>query len=76
MTDITYIRTYEGWLYLVVIIDLYSRRVIGWSMQSRSGGIGGAFTKGINNIFGGSDDSTTDTESFFSGGGEDGIGNY
>ena len=35
MTDITYIRTYEGWLYLVVIIDLYSRRVIGWSMQSR-----------------------------------------
>jgi putative transposase len=35
VTDITYIRTYEGWLYLAVIIDLYSRRVIGWSMQSR-----------------------------------------
>ena len=29
VTDITYIRTYEGWLYLAVIIDLYSRRVIG-----------------------------------------------
>ena len=35
MTDITYIKTYEGWLYLAVIIDLYSRRVVGWSMQSR-----------------------------------------
>lgn len=35
VTDITYIKTYEGWLYLAVVIDLYSRRVIGWSMQSR-----------------------------------------
>ena len=35
VTDITYIRTYEGWLYLAVVIDLFSRRVIGWSMQSR-----------------------------------------
>ena len=35
VTDITYIKTHEGWLYLAVIIDLYSRRVIGWSMQSR-----------------------------------------
>lgn len=35
VTDITYIRTHEGWLYLAVIIDLYSRKVIGWSMQSR-----------------------------------------
>lgn len=33
VTDITYIRTYEGWLYLAVVIDLYSRAVIGWSMQ-------------------------------------------
>jgi len=32
VTDITYIRTYEGWLYLAVVIDLFSRRVIGWSM--------------------------------------------
>jgi len=35
VTDITYIRTYEGWLYLTVVIDLYARRVVGWSMQSR-----------------------------------------
>ena len=35
VTDITMIRTYEGWLYLAVVVDLYSRRVVGWSMQSR-----------------------------------------
>lgn len=35
VTDITYIKTYEGWSYLAVLIDLYSRRVVGWSMQSR-----------------------------------------
>jgi len=35
VTDITYIRTHEGWLYLAVVIDLFSRRVVGWSMQSR-----------------------------------------
>ena len=35
--DITYIRTDEGWLYLAVVIDLFSRRVIGWSMQDRIG---------------------------------------
>ena len=33
--DITYIWTQEGWLYLAVIIDLYSRKVVGWSMSSR-----------------------------------------
>ena len=33
--DITYIRTQEGWLYLAVVIDLYSRAVIGWSMSKR-----------------------------------------
>ena len=33
MTDITYIRTWQGWLYLAVVIDLYSRKVIGWSMK-------------------------------------------
>ncbi|MBT9537480.1 MAG: IS3 family transposase [Nitrospirae bacterium] len=33
VTDITYIRTWEGWLYLAVVIDLYSRMVIGWSMK-------------------------------------------
>lgn len=34
VTDITYIRTHEGWLYLAVVIDLYSRAVVGWSMKS------------------------------------------
>ena len=31
--DITYIKTYEGWLYLAIVLDLFSRKVIGWSMQ-------------------------------------------
>tara|TARA_R110001583_G_scaffold193987_1_gene363833 strand:+ start:771 stop:1214 length:444 start_codon:yes stop_codon:yes gene_type:complete len=35
VTDITYLRTYEGWLYLAVVIDLFSRQVVGWSMKSR-----------------------------------------
>ena len=35
VTDITYIRTLEGFAYLAVVIDLYSRRVVCWSMQSR-----------------------------------------
>ena len=35
VTDITYIRTHEGWLYLAVVLDLFSRQVIGWSMRSR-----------------------------------------
>ena len=34
-TDITYIRTWEGWLYLAVVIDFYSRKVIGWSTRSK-----------------------------------------
>jgi len=33
VTDITYIRTHQGWLYLAVIVDLFSRQVIGWSMK-------------------------------------------
>lgn len=33
--DITYIQTDEGWLYLAVLIDLYSRAVVGWSMSER-----------------------------------------
>ncbi|RZX02644.1 IS3 family transposase, partial [Escherichia coli] len=32
VTDITYIRTHEGWLYLAVVVDLFSRKIIGWSM--------------------------------------------
>ena len=35
VTDITYIRTHEGWLYLAIVLDLFSRRIIGWSMQPR-----------------------------------------
>ena len=33
--DITFIRTEDGWLYLAVIVDLFSRRVVGWSMGER-----------------------------------------
>ena len=32
-SDITYISTREGWLYLAVVMDLYSRRIVGWSMS-------------------------------------------
>ena len=34
VTDITYIRTWQGWLYLAVVLDLYARKVVGWSMKS------------------------------------------
>jgi transposase InsO family protein len=33
-TDVTYIWTLQGWLYLAVILDLYSRRVVGWAMSA------------------------------------------
>ena len=33
--DITYLRTGEGWLYLAVAMDLYSRRIVGWAMDRR-----------------------------------------
>jgi putative transposase len=33
VSDITYIRTHEGFLYLAIVIDLFSRRVVGWSMD-------------------------------------------
>jgi len=35
VADVTYIWTQEGWLYLAVVIDLCSRKVVGWSMSSR-----------------------------------------
>lgn len=35
VTDITYIRTFEGWLYLAVVLDLFNRQVVGWSMAAR-----------------------------------------
>ena len=33
VTDITYIRTWQGWLYLAVVVDLYARKMVGWSMK-------------------------------------------
>lgn len=33
VTDITYIRTYEGWLFLAAVMDLYSRQIIGWATR-------------------------------------------
>jgi len=38
LTDITYIRTGEGWLDLAVVLDLYSRRIVGWAMSGRMTG--------------------------------------
>ena len=35
VTDITYISTHEGFAYLAIILDLFSRRIVGWSMQGR-----------------------------------------
>jgi putative transposase len=35
-SDITYIWTKEGWLYLAVVLDIYSRRIVGWSIQQRA----------------------------------------
>lgn len=33
VTDITYIRTWQGWLYLAAVMDLFSRKIVGWSMK-------------------------------------------
>ena len=35
VADITYVYTQEGWLYLSTIMDLYSRKIVGWSMKNR-----------------------------------------
>ena len=35
VSDITYLWTREGWLYLIVILDLFSRRVVGWALHER-----------------------------------------
>ena len=37
VTDITYIRTWQGWLYLAVVMDLFSRKIIGWSTKPTMG---------------------------------------
>jgi putative transposase len=51
VSDITCIWTREGWLYLAVTLDLFSRKVIGWAMDSRvqSDLVGGAFNMALNN---------------------------
>jgi transposase InsO family protein len=36
VADITYVETREGWLYLAAILDLYSRKIVGWAMSQRS----------------------------------------
>lgn len=36
-SDITYISTKQGWLYLAVVMDLFSRRIVGWSKSQRMG---------------------------------------
>src|SRR5207248_5549483 len=35
VADITYVETKEGWLYLAAILDLYSRKIVGWAMSER-----------------------------------------
>ena len=35
LSDITYIPTLEGWLYLALLLDLYTRRIVGWAMSER-----------------------------------------
>lgn len=37
VTDITYIRTWQGWLYLAVVMDLFSRKIIGWATKPTLG---------------------------------------
>lgn len=51
VSDITYIDTNQGWLYLCVFIDLYSRMVVGWSMSDRMTAelVASAFEMGVDN---------------------------
>jgi len=35
VTDMTYIRTHEGWLYFATVLDLFSRKIVGWPMGDR-----------------------------------------
>ncbi len=38
MSDITFIETAQGWLYLAIVLDLFSRAIVGWSMSNRPSG--------------------------------------
>src|SRR3954454_15134782 len=51
VADITYVRTWEGWLYLSFVLDTYSRKVVGWSMANnlRTGLVLDALNMGIYN---------------------------
>ncbi|WP_299144594.1 DDE-type integrase/transposase/recombinase, partial [uncultured Vibrio sp.] len=33
--DVTYLKTDEGWMYLAIVMDLYSRRIVGWHLSKR-----------------------------------------
>ena len=48
--DITYLRSHEGWMYLAIVMDLYSRRIVGWHIGKRmtSDLIGRALMMAIN----------------------------
>lgn len=48
--DISYLRTHEGWMYLAIVMDLFSRRIVGWHIDKRMTGdlIGKALMKAIN----------------------------
>jgi transposase InsO family protein len=48
VSDITYLRTPGGWIYLTVVLDLYDRKVIGWAFSSEKGTVG---TMGAPNLF-------------------------
>ncbi len=49
VSDITYIETYEGWLYLTAFLDLYSRKIVGWSMSKSlcAKGVADAYKMGV-----------------------------
>ena len=46
VTDITYIRTWQGWLYLAVVMDLFSRKIVGWATAPTRSAAGGARSSG------------------------------
>ena len=60
VTDITYLRTAEGWLYLAVVLDLFSRAVIGWSMKATPAPRTGARCTAHGNLAATSEDNSDD----------------